>query len=183
MTQENHRDGQRLPQHEACYCNSSQVYLSEYCRGMYGQHTERLQKRRRRKKQETKPITNTKLYWRESLVGNGITRAFNWMEVTFAEQGVAAFVSARRHKLLPYTCITLHWVGRGRRENSQSHSAEFSLTSQLMGGLWRHRGAARGEKKKINTCDQSTCMCSTASFWRHSWLSTTHKCQQNHESI
>lgn len=115
---------------------------------MYGQHTERLQKRRRRrKKQETKPITNTKLYWRESLVGNGITRAFNWMEVTFAEQGVAAFVSARRHKLLPYTCIMLHWIGRGRRENSQSHSAEFSLTSQLMGGLWRHRGAARGEKK------------------------------------
>lgn len=62
----------------------------------------------KKKKQERKLITNTELYRRESLVGNGITRAFNWMGLTFAEQGVVAFVSVLRHNLLPYTCIMLH---------------------------------------------------------------------------
>lgn len=93
-------------------------------------------------------------------MGNGITRAFNWMGVTFAEQGVAAFVSVRRHNLLPYTCLMLHWVGRGsfllQTWSSQSHSTEFSLTSQLMGNLWRHRGAAQ-EKKSIRVINRPTC--------------------------
>lgn len=118
-------------------------------------------------------------------MGNGITRAFNWMGVTFAEQGVAAFVSARRHNLLLYTCIMLHWVGRGSfllqtwklTVTLRGVFAHFSVNGRLV-ETWRS-----GSGKKINTCDQSTYMCSTASFWRHSWLSTTHKCQQNHESI
>lgn len=63
---------------------------------------------KKKEKQETKLITNTELYCWESLVGNGITQAFNWMGVTFAEQGVGAFVSVLRRNLLPYTCIVLH---------------------------------------------------------------------------
>lgn len=68
---------------------------------------------KKKEKQETKLITNTELYWRESLVGNDIMRAFNWMGLTFAEQGVTALVSVLRHNLLPYTCIMLHGLMRG----------------------------------------------------------------------
>lgn len=62
----------------------------------------------KKEKQETKLITNRELYWWDPLVGNGITQPFNWMGLTFAEQGVVAFVSVQRHNLLPYTCIMLH---------------------------------------------------------------------------
>lgn len=67
----------------------------------------------KKEKKETKLI-NTELYWREALVGNGIIRAFNWMGLTFAEQGVMVFVSVLRHDLPPYTCTTL----RGRRRGN-----------------------------------------------------------------
>lgn len=55
----------------------------------------------KKEKQETKLITNRELYWWDPLVGNGITQPFNWMGLTFAEQGVVAFVSSQRHNLLP----------------------------------------------------------------------------------
>lgn len=61
------------------------------------------------------------------------------------------------------------------KENSQSHSAEsntYALTFQLMGNLWRHRGAAQ---IKINNRDQSAYTFSSANVWRHSCLSTSHK--------
>lgn len=58
-------------------------------------------------KRETKPITNKELHRRDPLVGNGITQPFNWMGLTFAEQGVTAFARVQRPNLLPYRCITL----------------------------------------------------------------------------
>ena len=63
--------------------------------------------RKEGKNRKQKLITNRELYWWDPLVGNGITQPFNWKGLTFAEQGVVAFVSAQRHNLLPYTCITL----------------------------------------------------------------------------
>lgn len=43
-----------------------------------------------------------KLYWRVSLVGNAIIGPSDWMGVTFAEQGVAAFVSEQRRVSPPF---------------------------------------------------------------------------------
>lgn len=88
-------------------------------------------------------------------MGNGITQAFNWMGLTFAVEGVAAFVSVPRHDLLPYACmhhapLTQEAAALSlRNENSQSHLTEFSLTFHLMGNLWTHREAAR-KKKSIS---------------------------------
>lgn len=102
-------------QHETWYCNSSRVLSVTECTvGACTYNTLVHEVSPEKKgKQETKPITKTELYWWESLVGNGITQAFNWMGLTFAEQGVVAFVSVWRHNLLLYTCIMLHWFRRG----------------------------------------------------------------------
>lgn len=65
--------------------NSSQVSSVTECTVMHTTRVYQLSPRSR--KQKTNPITNRELYWRDPLVGNGITQPFNWMGLTFAEQG------------------------------------------------------------------------------------------------
>lgn len=116
----------------------------------------------KKKKQERKLITNTELYRRESLVGNGITRAFNWMGLTFAEQGVVAFVSVLRHNLLPYTCIMLHWLRRGSflpqewklAVTLDRVFAHFSVNGQL--AETSRSGSGEEKKKSISVINRPT---------------------------
>lgn len=188
MTQENHRNSMRLPQREARRTVRGPICHPMYCRGVQEQHpclwSVSWKKKKKEKKKETKPTTNTELYWWESLVGNGITQAFNWMGLTFAEQGVVAFVSVLRHNLLPYTCIMLQWLRRGsfplqRRKLTVTLCGVKGRLStfQLMGNSCRHGGAAR---IKINERDQSAHTFSSASALGHSWLSASHKCHKAH---
>lgn len=116
----------------------------------------------KKKKQERKLITNTELYRRESLVGNGITRAFNWMGLTFAEQGVVAFVSVLRHNLMPYTCIMLHWLRRGSflpqewklAVTLDRVFAHFSVNGQL--AETSRSGSGEENKKSIRVINRPT---------------------------
>lgn len=72
------------------------------------------------------------------------------MGLTFAEQGVEAFVSVLRHNLHPYRCITLHWLRRRRFLPPKGRLTVtlgrvkhiYAHTFQLIGTLWRHQGAA-----------------------------------------
>lgn len=76
-------------------------------------------------KKKTKLITNTELYWRESLVGNDIMQAFNWMGLTFAEQGVTAFVSVLRQ----LAAVHMHhapWTQEGQFSNSEMKTYALS---------------------------------------------------------
>lgn len=88
MAQENHRQSMRVLLHETWHCNSSRVFpLSECIAGASMNNILVCESEKR----ETKPITNKELHRRDPLVGNGITQPFNWMGLTFAEQGVTAF--------------------------------------------------------------------------------------------
>lgn len=149
MTQENHSNNTRLLQHETRHYNGSRVFtVSEcnvgVCTPVYEVSPEKKAER------VTKLITNRELYWWDPLVGNGIIQPFNWMGLTFAVQGVEAFVSVLRHNLHPYRCIMLHWLRRRRFLPPKGRLTVtlgrvkhiYAHTFQLMGTLWRHQGAA-----------------------------------------
>lgn len=111
-----HNPGESHKQHEAGAAGNMHCTVTAH-RSVTGctvwRHSCLLNVSRTDRNQETKLI-NRELYWWDPLVGNGITQAFNWTGLTFAEQGVVAFVSAQRRNVPPHTCITLRWLRRRR---------------------------------------------------------------------